>query len=634
VASNALAESKQFTVAKLNAPDITVEAGAKRLVPFADELLGQLDAKILTMIDPQATSNLPITSYENQDLGNMVDGDEDTYAYVQIIQENGDWYGLNLGKAVEVNNIRILQGRDDEDHDIFQKGILEYSMDGEVWKEIGDERSGHLVEAKDLNIEARYVRYRLTHAGVPGGKPDLWTAVREFTVNENSEEIYTNVEALKNIELQTTDTSAMLEAVQDITLKSSEYVGIELKTIERIQDMELDMNSGSDLTLEVSENGVEWEEVMLDDEMYPNAAYVRLVNKTDEDITFDLDKLYVGLNKFTEPVISHNYPNVYEGDLDSIFDGDLSSKVWFGGMQDTGKYVQIDMGGVVDVEDVAVVINDGENDYFREGELQLSLDGETWETIHTFSHPEDKSLNFPDHEVPYRYKRVQVDDQKARYVRLVSTENHPYWFALNQIIVNEGQVLPGSEDLTIDANPEGENGYEASQAKDQKLASFYTPEGDETDGYLTYKLSKDTELDNVVILQNPEAISNAEVTIRDKNGWHEIGQLTDSLNMLDTSSYENDLEVKLEWNSSVKPQIHEIIPVKKQSPSVESVNDIKTLVEQFTENDAFESEQAVHQLQLHLTAVEHYEKQEDGTKVVKHMNGFKNLLHYQKENEL
>src|SRR5699024_7758749 len=34
------------------------------------------------------------------------------------------------------------------------------------------------------------------------------------------------------------------------------------------------------------------------------------------------------------------------------------------------------------------------------------------------------------------------------------------------------------------------------------------------------------------------------------------------------------------------------------------------------------------------TAVEHYEKQEDGTKVVKHMNGFKNLLDYQKENEL
>src|SRR5699024_458610 len=110
--------------------------------------------------------------------------------------------------------------------------------------------------------------------------------------------------------------------------------------------------------------------------------------------------------------------------------------------------------------------------------------------------------------------------------------------------------------------------------------------------------------------------------------------LTDSLNMLDTSSYENVLEVKLEWDGSVKPQIHEIIPVKKQSPSVENVNDIKKLVEQLAEDGAFVDEQSVHQLQLHLTAVEHYEKQEDGTKVVKHMNGFKNLLDYQKENEL
>src|SRR5699024_8903138 len=170
----------------------------------------------------------------------------------------------------------------------------------------------------------------------------------------------------------------------------------------------------------------------------------------------------------------------------------------------------------------------------------------------------------------------------------------------------------------------------ASQAKEQRLAIFNTPEGDETDGYLTYKLSKDTELDEVVILQNPEAISNAEVTIRDENGWHEIGQLTDSLNMLDTSSYENVLEVKLEWDGSLKPQIHEIIPVKKQSSSVDNVNDIKKLVEQLAEDGAFVDEQSVHQLQLHLTAVEHYEKQEDGTKVVKHMNGFKNLLDYQK----
>src|SRR5699024_7819656 len=110
-----------------------------------------------------------------------------------------------------------------------------------------------------------------------------------------------------------------------------------------------------------------------------------------------------------------------------VFDGDLSSTVWLEGTQDKGNYIQVDMGGVIDVNDVAVAIDDGEDDYFREGDLQLSVDGETWETIHTFSNPDDKNENFPDHEVPYRYKRVELDGEKARYVRLLSTEDHPVW---------------------------------------------------------------------------------------------------------------------------------------------------------------------------------------------------------------
>src|SRR5699024_4722016 len=260
--------------------------------------------------------------------------------YIETVQENGDWYGLDLGKKVQINNLRILQGRDDDDHDIFHKGILEYSMDGEEWKEIGEEQSGHLVEEKDVNVEARYIRYRLTHAGVPGGKPDLWTAIREFSINENTEEIYTNVKDLKNTKLQTTETSVELEDVQDMTLKPSEYIGIELKTIEQIKDMELDIGS-PDLTLQTSENGVEWEGINIDEDSYPNAAYVRLVNQSDEEISFDLSKLVIEFNKFTDPTISHNYEDVYEGDLDNVFDGDLRSTVWLEGTQDKGNYLQV-----------------------------------------------------------------------------------------------------------------------------------------------------------------------------------------------------------------------------------------------------------------------------------------------------
>lgn len=82
------------------------------------------------------------------------------------------------------------------------------------------------------------------------------------------------------------------------------------------------------------------------------------------------------------------------------------------------------------------------------------------------------------------------------------------------------------------------------------------------------------------------------------------------------------------------PQIHEIIPVKRTEPTIDKVDDIKELVEEFADDDAFENGDAVHSLQLHLTAVKQYEKQEKTEKLVKHMKGFKTLLDYQKEHGL
>ncbi|GAA0591596.1 hypothetical protein GCM10009001_04640 [Virgibacillus siamensis] len=633
-ATGAMKKSQTYTVPRLNASDITVEAGAKRLIPFADKLISQLQAQIVTAIDPDATANIPITSYERQDMGKMVDGDEETYAYVKIIQENGDWYGIDLGKKVNVDNIRILQGRNNGDHDIFQRGVLEYSVDGENWKAIGDERSGYLIEEKDLNVEARYVRYRLTHAGVPGGKPDLWTAVREFTVNTNksAESVYTNVEALKDTEIEATERSAKISDLSDITLKPGQYIGISLQTIRNIKDIAL-KSTNSKLSLEVSNNGVEWEEITTDS--FPNFAYVRLINNTENGITFDLSKLLVKKNAFAEPVVTHNYPNIYAGEIGNVYDGDLNSKVWFGGMQNKGRYVQVDMGGTVDVHNVAVVIDEEEGDYFRKGELQVSTDGETWKTIHTFDHPESRSGNFPDHESPFRYKRVKLNDAvQARYIRLISTEDANKWLALNEIIVNEGSLKPGTDDLTIEADPQGVDGHEAWRVKDQKLSTYYMPAGNQGTGSLNYKLTKGNTLEDVILLQNPDHVSNADVLIRDKEGWHQAGQLSKAMQTIDVSSFEHVLEIKLEWKGATIPQIHEIIPVEKQVPDVDSVQDIKALVKQFANDGAFEDEQAVHALTVHLTAVYRYEKQENATKVVKHMKGFKTLLDYQKENQL
>src|SRR5699024_4544152 len=328
-ASDFMEESKTCTIEKLNSPDVTVEAGAKRLVPFCNELIHKLDATIYTSIDPNATANVPMTSYDYSDVSNIVDDDPETLVYIKKLQENGNWYGVDLGKTVPVTDVHILQGRNNNDHDIFQQGVLEYSKDGENWTAIGEERSGYKVDAENLDVQARYVRYRLTHAGVPGGKPDLWTAIREFTINADKKkaDAYTNVDALKETEIKGTKTMKTLEDLGGITLKPSKYIGIALPAIEKISSVQLDRSS-ADATLQVSENGVEWQDIS-SEAPYPNAAYVRLVNKTDEEITFDLNKLEVELNKFIEPSVTDNYDSVYEGKAQNLFDGNLNTKTWF-----------------------------------------------------------------------------------------------------------------------------------------------------------------------------------------------------------------------------------------------------------------------------------------------------------------
>ena len=564
--SNALEKSKTYYIQKLNANDVRVEAGAKRLVPFAQQLINSLDSKIYSEIDPSHHSMIPMASYGGHNsINNMVDGDLSTYVYYQINQVNGDWYGLDFGKTITVNNVKIVQGRNDTDHDIFQRGILEYSTDGQTWTAIGSERSGYLVTEQNMNIEARYIRYRLTHAGVPGGKPDLWTAIREFSVNENSGKlsIYSNLESTSGFNLSSTVSSIELTGSGTIELAENEYVGLKLTDIEKISSVQFS-GSMTGLSLQYSENGVEWVALPANGS-YPNLAYVRIINLSQQPLELQLNSLSVQLNKFLPSTATHNFSGIYSGSIGNVYDGDLTTKVWFNQNQQVGKYVQVDMGGIVDVENVAVVISDGEGDYLRNGVLQLSLDGQTWTTIHTFNNPGDRSLNFPEHEVPYRYLRTEVDHMAARYVRLQVTQAHGNWLALNEIIVNEGINRPGTDVPSLKVQPEGSIGYEASKALDGKLSTFYTPASTENGSFI-YKLSNETQINQLIILQNPNAISQAQVSIRDIQGWHNVGTLSQAYNTISTANYNHVLELKIEWNSSTRPVIHEIITVVGDRP--------------------------------------------------------------------
>jgi hypothetical protein len=66
-----------------------------------------------------------------------------------------------------------------------------------------------------------------------------------------------------------------------------------------------------------------------------------------------------------------------------------------------------------------------------------------------------------------------------------------------------------------------------------------------------------------MILQDSIKISNAKVFVKDIDGFHEAGTLSEPLNRIDISNYKDPLEIKIEWGQGAAPEIYEIIPIAK-----------------------------------------------------------------------
>ena len=166
-----------------------VKAAAKRLQPFVNSVITEAKSLLAPYLDIYERTFIGVVNGTDVSLdlqgANVIDGDDTTYALFNKVQNVGDYVGINLGKPTQVNNIRILQGKTDTDHDIIHDGVIEYSLDGEQWTEIKTVTSNYLQEINDLDITAMYVRFRVTNFNNPNNtsKKDYWLHIREFAVN-------------------------------------------------------------------------------------------------------------------------------------------------------------------------------------------------------------------------------------------------------------------------------------------------------------------------------------------------------------------------------------------------------------------------------------------------------------------
>lgn len=203
------------------------------------------------------------------------------------------------------------------------------------------------------------------------------------------------------------------------------YIGIELPRIRDLSNMVAEYTQNDLLTLETSMNEIEWTEVT-DLNVLEDARYIRIINKTENEVAFDISTLEVNSTEFKgKEIISTNFASVENPN--NAFDGSWTTQAWFKNNQDAGKYVTYDLGRTININSLKFVMNDYENDFIRNGKISLSEDGETWTDaiIIGGDFGSDAKIEdiYPSHEVSYYTISARDLNVNARYLKVEITKS-------------------------------------------------------------------------------------------------------------------------------------------------------------------------------------------------------------------
>lgn len=543
------------------------QAGSKRLVPFVNKAMTAVKNQLIPYLNPGSTEFTPsfygkmggTVQGDSTDTAKIFDGNTASYAAFRTIQQLGDYFGVDMGRVLPVHSIDILQANADTHHDYFHNACLEYSEDGENWTQIGSDYVDTVhVAVENLDIQARYIRLRLTKVGT-ADKNDYWTNVREFTVNGGDVKetfgVYASTDAVSGT-VALDGLTYSLEGAEQTSLAAGGYVGIKLKELAGLERVEFSGAGTAELTAQYSENGAIWKAVpeALDGEA---ARYVRLYNGTGHTVNLALESFEVTVDR-TEMQLSvsdTNYDALQEGSWENLFDGNEASYAWTNRAQRTGDYIIVDFGTETPVYDLTITTPDG-NPKFYNAKFYLSTNTSDWgEPIATVT---DAGGDAVREDIYYRIKK-NLEGRTARYLKIEVTGNTGYYLRISEIAVNktvqaESRALTGTltGDLEKMADGDISTVYAAAQPSDG------------TD-YVKYQLTENTKVTSLMLLQDASAITNAAVTAEIYDGTQ---TRTETLGILDAgcktfyrSGEEDILSVTVTWPAGTLPVLYEIIPV-------------------------------------------------------------------------
>ena len=531
----------------------------------------------------------------------MTDGNASTAVHFNVRQNNqehpntyleNDYFGVNFDQTILLGQINIIQ---DNEKDKFHASKLQYLDENDTWTDLPDATFGDVAhitfDASKLNIKAKGVRLVATNS------QENWVKVYEFDVDSKvffNSKAYTNVESLKDLGANIKSDTFELASKQDITLKPNEFLGIALDRIHEIQNIDVKVPEG--LTLEVGMNEHQFTEYKKAKAASVNARYIRLINKTSNEVTFDLEGFNAISKEFYEKSFIQEMSTFTPHDDKNpanLFDGDWTTQACFGANQYAGMKFVYDLGQTIEISKLKVVLRDSEHDFPRHAKISVSEDGKTWHDVMVLGNQdkdnpgeaEDKDeIGFvlPTHEISYNTKEKSFEAKTARYIQFEITRNKAgsnKWVRLQELIINDGAYYPTVNNPTFESDSSDTHGGEYANLVDSNLKTYFIPNKDS--GSLTYHVSNNNNVNVIKVVQAKSPISHATVTatllVDGKEKVEPLGTLSQTVNEFALPKDAIVLNVKIVWKDVV-PNIAELILSKNEKVTLGDNQALKELL--------------------------------------------------------
>ena len=293
-----------------------------------------------------------------------------------------DFLGYDLGKVATLESVHIAVGSP-SNGDKFVKYTVETSVDGTSWTAVPgyESHTGTTSGTDVLDIElnglsAQYIRIRNLEYR------QTWARFSEFTVTERvnntgtKDNVFTNIENCEVLGTAAEGTVSLNAA--SLSVGAGKYIGIDLGHIKAVTG--ITSPTGTSLKLQTSMNGVEWTGVT-DPSQAADARYIRLYNDTDAAVDVSWDAFTVTYEFIGEKTVTSDFAQNDasrdmrgSGNVNNVFDGDLTTYGTITGVQDSGKKIVFDLGQTIDFKSIRYYVKETSLDFLRYAKFEVAND--------------------------------------------------------------------------------------------------------------------------------------------------------------------------------------------------------------------------------------------------------------------